>query len=72
MMWALLLTLVLIFAFQSGNLTTTWLAVLLIGRSRLSIQVYFNSGLAYLLMRGFKVQHNVAAPGALDRREQLL
>ena len=29
------------------------------------IQVYFNSGLTYTLMRWFKVPHNVAAPGAL-------
>ncbi len=29
------------------------------------IQVYFNSGLAYLLMRRFRVPHNVASPGAL-------
>ena len=29
------------------------------------IQVYFNSGLTYLLMRWFKVPHNVASPGAL-------
>ena len=29
------------------------------------IQVYFNSGLAYLLMRAFRVPHNVASPGAL-------
>ena len=29
------------------------------------LQVYLNSGLAYSLMRWFKVPHNVAAPGAL-------
>jgi len=29
------------------------------------IQVYFNSGLAYLLMRLFKVRHDIATPGAL-------
>jgi len=29
------------------------------------IQVYFNSSLAYGLMKWFKVPHNVAAPGAL-------
>jgi ACR3 family arsenite transporter len=29
------------------------------------IQVYFNSALAYGLMRWFRVPHNVAAPGAL-------
>ena len=29
------------------------------------IQVYFNSALAYGLMRWFRIPHNVAAPGAL-------
>jgi arsenite transporter len=29
------------------------------------IQVYFNSGLAYGLMRYFRIPHDVAAPGAL-------
>ncbi|MDD5262035.1 MAG: ACR3 family arsenite efflux transporter [Methylacidiphilales bacterium] len=61
---ALLLTLVLIFAFQSENLRTKWLAVALIAVP-IIIQVYFNSSLAYLAMRWFKVEHNVAAPGAL-------
>ncbi len=64
MIGALLLTLVLIFAFQSKNLTARWLAVLLLAVP-IVIQVYFNSGLTYLLMRRFRVEHNVAAPGAL-------
>jgi ACR3 family arsenite transporter len=64
MIGALLLTLVLIFAFQADNLTRRWFAVLLIAVP-IIIQVYFNSSLAYLLMRWFKVPHNVAAPGAL-------
>jgi len=64
MIGALLLTLVLIFAFQSKNLTTRWFAVLLIAVP-IVIQVYFNSGLTYLLMRRLRVPHNVAAPGAL-------
>ncbi len=64
MIGALLLTLVLIFAFQSKNLTTRWLAVLLIAVP-IVIQVYFNSGLTYLLMRRLRVAQNVAAPGAL-------
>jgi ACR3 family arsenite transporter len=64
MMWALLLTLVLIFAFQAENLTSKWFAVVLLAIPIL-IQVYFNSGLTYLLMRRFKVPHNVASPGAL-------
>ena len=29
------------------------------------VQVYFNSSLTYMLMRWFKVPHNVASPGAL-------
>ena len=61
---ALLLTLVLIFAFQAENLTTRWLAVLLLAVP-IVIQVYFNSTLAYLLMRKLRVPHNVASPGAL-------
>ena len=61
---ALLATLVLIFAFQAQNIITNWFAVVLIAVPIL-IQVYFNSGLAYLLMRAFKVPHNVASPGAL-------
>ncbi len=64
MIGALLLTLVLIFAFQAENLTTKWFAVILLAIPIL-IQVYFNSSLAYLLMRWFKVPHNVASPGAL-------
>jgi len=64
MMWALLLTLVLIFAFQSANLVHRWLAVLLIAVP-IVLQVYFNSGLVYLLMRSLRVEHSVAAPGAL-------
>jgi len=62
--FALLLTLVLIFAFQSENLTKRWFSVLLLAVP-IIIQVYFNSSLAYLLMRWLKVPHNVAAPGAL-------
>jgi ACR3 family arsenite transporter len=64
MIGALLLTLVLIFAFQSNNLTHRWVAVLLIAVP-IIIQVYFNSGLTYLLMRWLKVEHNIAAPGSL-------
>jgi ACR3 family arsenite transporter len=64
MIGALLLTLMLIFAFQSKNLTGRWSAVLLIAVP-IVIQVYFNSGLTYLLMRRVGVAHNVAAPGSL-------
>jgi len=61
---ALLATLVLIFAFQAGNILTNWSAVLLLAIP-IVIQVYFNSGLTYALMRFFRVKHNVATPGAL-------
>jgi ACR3 family arsenite transporter len=64
MIGALLLTLVLIFAFQSRNLTSRWIAVLLIAVP-IVIQVYLNSGLTYLLMRRLHVEHSVAAPGSL-------
>jgi ACR3 family arsenite transporter len=61
---ALLLTLVMIFAFQAENIIVNWLVVLLLAIPIL-IQVYFNSSLTYLLMRLFRVRHNVATPGAL-------
>ncbi len=61
---ALLATLVLIFAFQADNITGRWFHVLLIAVPIL-IQVYFNAGLAYGLMKWFRIPHNVAAPGAL-------
>ena len=61
---ALLATLVLIFAFQADNITSRGFHVLLIAVPIL-IQVYFNSALAYGLMKWFRVPHNVAAPGAL-------
>jgi ACR3 family arsenite transporter len=63
-MIALLLTLILIFAFQAQNLTHRWLAVFFLALP-IVIQVYFNSSLAYLLMRWLKVPHTIAAPGAL-------
>ena len=61
---ALLATLVLIFAFQAENLTTRWVAVVLLAVP-ITLQVYFNAGLTYWIMRLVKVPHNVAAPGAL-------
>ena len=61
---ALLATLVCIFAFQADNILGKWFHVLLIAVPIL-IQVYFNSSLAYGLMRLFKVPYSVAAPGAL-------
>ncbi|MGE5244066.1 MAG: ACR3 family arsenite efflux transporter [Betaproteobacteria bacterium] len=63
-MGALLATLVLIFAFQSDNITTKTLHVALIAVPVL-IQVYFNSSLTYGLMRLFGVEYAIAAPGAL-------
>ncbi len=61
---ALLATLVCIFAFQADNITSRFLHILLIAVPIL-IQVYFNSSLAYWLMKRLRVPHAVAAPGAL-------
>jgi ACR3 family arsenite transporter len=61
---ALLATLVFIFAFQSDNITSRFLHVLLIAVP-ITLQVYLNSTLAYGLMRWLKVDYSVAAPGAL-------
>jgi ACR3 family arsenite transporter len=61
---ALLATLVLIFAFQAGNITTRWFHVILIAIPIL-LQVYFNSSLTYGLMKLFRVPYPIAAPGAL-------
>src|SRR3954447_27072932 len=61
---ALLATLVLIFAFQADNITGRFFHVLLIA-VRITLQVYFNAGLAYAFMKWLKVEHSVAAPGAL-------
>jgi arsenite transporter len=61
---ALLVTLVLIFGFQADNITSRYFHVFLIAIPIL-LQVYFNSGLTYSLMKLFKVPHSVAAPGAL-------
>jgi len=61
---ALLATLVLIFAFQADNITARFFHVVLIAVP-ITLQVYFNAGLAYTLMRWLKIEHSVAAPGAL-------
>lgn len=61
---ALLATLVLIFAFQADNITGRFLHVLLIAVP-ITLQVYFNASLTYGLMKLLKVEHAVAAPGAL-------
>ena len=63
-MTALLATLVLIFGFQAGNITSKTLHVALIAVPIL-IQVYFNASLTYGLMRAVGVEYAVAAPGAL-------
>ena len=68
---ALLATLVLIFAFQADNITGRFFHVLLIAVP-ITLQVYFNSSLAYGLMRWLKVEYRVAAPGRADRGQQLL
>jgi arsenite transporter len=61
---ALLATLALIFAFQADNITGRFFHVLLIAVP-ITLQVYLNAGLAYSLMNWLKVEHSVAAPGAL-------
>jgi ACR3 family arsenite transporter len=61
---ALLVTLILIFAFQAENIRGKAFHVLLIAIPIL-LQVYFNASLAYGLMKWLKVPHAVAAPGAL-------
>jgi len=61
---ALLTTLVLLFGFQGEQITEQPLIILLLAVPIL-IQVYFNSGLAYLLNRAAGEAHCVAAPSAL-------
>lgn len=61
---ALLATLVLLFGFQGGKLLAQPLVIGLLAVPIL-IQVYFNSGLAYLLNRASGEQHCVAGPSAL-------
>lgn len=61
---ALLLTLVLLFGFQGKQILQQPIIILLLAVPIL-IQVYFNSGLAYLLNRKLGVAHCVAAPSAL-------
>ncbi len=61
---ALLATLVLLFGFQGEQIIAQPLIIALLAVPIL-IQVYFNSGLAYLLNRAFGVAHCVAAPSAL-------
>lgn len=61
---ALLLTIVLLFGFQGEQILAQPMIIALLAVPIL-VQVYFNSGLAYLLNRQFKVAHCVAGPSAL-------
>lgn len=61
---ALLVTLVLLFAFQGEQIISQPLIILLLAVPIL-IQVYLNSGLAYLLNKKLGVAHCVAGPSAL-------
>lgn len=61
---ALLATLVLLFGFQGDQIISQPMVILLLAVPIL-IQVYFTSGLAYLLNRWSGEQHCVAAPSAL-------
>jgi ACR3 family arsenite transporter len=61
---ALLLTLVLLFAFQGKAIVEQPLIILMLAVP-ITIQVYFNSGLAYWLNRRFGEAHCVAGPSAL-------
>ncbi|MDT7951415.1 MAG: ACR3 family arsenite efflux transporter [Acetobacteraceae bacterium] len=61
---ALLTTLVLLFGFQGEQILAQPLVIALLAVPVL-IQVYFNSGLAYLLNRLIGEQHCVAGPSAL-------
>ncbi|KVD75818.1 arsenic transporter [Burkholderia sp. ABCPW 14] len=61
---ALLATLVLLFAFQGRAIVDEPLVIALLAVPIL-VQVFFNSGLAYLLNRRFRVAHCVAGPSSL-------
>ena len=61
---ALLLTLVLLFAFQGQAIVAQPLIIAMLAVPIL-IQVFFNSGLAYWLNRLAGEKHNVACPSAL-------
>ncbi len=61
---ALLITLVLLFAFQGQQILAQPIIIALLAVP-ITIQVYFNSMLAYWLNKKFKVAHCVAGPSAL-------
>ncbi|HIC27979.1 MAG TPA: ACR3 family arsenite efflux transporter [Rhodospirillales bacterium] len=61
---SLLAMLVLLFSFQGEQIIAQPLVIVMLAVP-ITIQVYFNSGLAYLLSRHFGVEHCVAGPSAL-------
>jgi arsenite transporter len=61
---ALLVTLILLFAFQGGAILKQPLVIAMLAVPIL-IQVFFNAGLAYWLNRRLGESHNVACPSAL-------
>jgi len=61
---ALLVTLVLLFGFQGGQILDQPLVIAMLAVP-ITIQVYLNSGIAYLLNRRLGVAHSVAGPSAL-------
>jgi arsenite transporter len=61
---ALLATIVLLFGFQGRQILAQPLVIAMLAVP-IVIQVYFNSGLAYLLNRRLGVAHTVAGPSAL-------
>ena len=61
---ALLLTLILLFGFQGGQIIDQPFVILLLAVPIL-IQVYLNAGIAYLLNRQLGVKHSIAGPSAL-------
>jgi len=61
---ALLLTLVLLFAFQGEAILKQPLVIIMLAVPIL-IQVFFNSSLAYVLNRAVGEKHNIACPSAL-------
>ena len=63
-MGALLLTVVLLFGFQGKQIIEQPLVILLLAIP-ITVQVYFNSMLAYWLNRKLGVAHSVAGPSAL-------
>jgi len=63
-MAALLLTVVLLFGFQGEQILAQPLVILLLAIP-ITVQVYFNSMLAYWLNRRLGVAHSVAGPSAL-------